>query len=178
MAGRGASGDEALERSEQGANAGLTDDQVEAQARNVRGSFSRGKTLASQKLGAYCAQPSSCSGFSAADFDTVNFQWERDLFFRGESSSSVGFTGGYVDRSTSPVTVRLYAGGIALQGNGTDANAVAEVLLHEFRHTTPQGTAMSLQYRQSQTPLPYLQRPHEIDAFRFSREVMQYAPGH
>lgn len=175
----GAASADAQERAKQGENSEVTDDQIKAQAKIVRGSLGRGRALASEKLAGYCAaQPNSCSGFAVADFDGLNFRWERDLFFPGENSKSVGFTGGYVDRSTSPVTIRLYAGGIALQGNGTGADATAAVLLHEFWHTTPQGTAMFFQYIQSGTSLPYLQRPYEIDAFRFSKEVMQYAPGH
>jgi len=124
----------------------------------------------------FCLAQGGCeTGSTAQDFEAVRFRFDRKLFFGDETYASVGLTGGYVDRSTSPPSVVLFAGGIAFQGNGTGPKAIAEVLLHEFRHASPQGTALSQQYWQSGQNLPYLQRPHEIDAFEYAREVMNHA---
>jgi RHS repeat-associated protein len=162
---------------QQGANADKNSRDVEVLTKQVRRSFSAARQLAMSALDDYCSAQGGCApGGSSVDFSAVDFKFDRKLFFGDESSASVGLTGGYVDRrSYSPPSVVLYAGGIAFQGNGTGPSAVAEVLLHEFMHVTPAGTAISQSYWQSGQSLPYLQRPHEIDAFNFAKEVMKYA---
>lgn len=159
-----------------GANAGISYKQLKALAAKVRGSFDAAHDMASEALGSYCASQGGCEpGVSEAHFEGTEFSWSKRLFFAKESEKSVGLTGAYVDRAGSAPRVVMFAGGIALQGNGTGPSALAEVLLHEFRHTTPGGSILSQQYWNSRQPLPYLQRPHETDAFRFSREVMDHA---
>ena len=161
---------------QQGANADKNDRDVEVLTKRVRTSFSAARTTAMSALEGYCSAQGGCAaGSTAQDFEAVEFRFDRKLFFGDETHASVGLTGGYPVRSTSPPSVVLYAGGIAFQGNGTGPKAVAEVLLQLFRHVSPPGNDLSQQYWESGQSLPYLQRPHEIDAFNYAKEVMKYA---
>jgi hypothetical protein len=158
-----------------GANGELGDADVDRLAKAVRSSYGGARRVALKALTAYCASQSCSAGSGSVDFGQVTFKWKKELFFPGETKDSESFTGAYVDRSTSPTTIWLYSGGIALQGRGTDYRALAEVLLHEFRHQTPGGTVLWQQYLQGGQTLPHNQRPHEIDAFNFAKQVMQHA---
>lgn len=151
-----------------GPSANLTDEQVKNLANRTKGSLQSGKELAAQKLDSYCAtSPSDCNGVSSNDLANASIRWADTAFYGNEDKSSLAFTGEYIDRSTSPPTIVLFKGGIAL-GFGPGRVGVANVLTHALRHISPGGTALSLQ----SAGKSYGVRPAEIDAFGFQRRVM------
>ena len=163
-------------KKEEGKSANLSDKAVKKMARRLKGYFKQAKIKGAAALKLYCAaSPTDCSGFTVKDFENANFNWEKKMFFRKESKKSKGFTGAYVDRSGKIPVIRLYSGGIALQGNGISVDALAEVLIHEFRHVTPHGESITKYRYKNNKQIPYKQRPHEIDAFAFSKRVMKHA---
>ncbi|MCJ8268085.1 MAG: hypothetical protein MJK04_01655, partial [Psychrosphaera sp.] len=169
-------------------NSNLSDRRIKTMARKLKRKFEEALTVGGDKLDAYCLDnPYHCNGMSGAGLKKVKYKWQKSLFRDGQDKHSTNVTGAVVDRFAEggPI-VRLYAGGLVLQGRSS-IFGLAEALLHEYRHLSKTGTTLHLAWPKIRAAnvahakslgerytIPQHLKPYEVDAFGFSEKVMNY----
>ncbi|KTF16717.1 hypothetical protein [Pseudoalteromonas sp. H105] len=119
----------------------------------------------------FCAaSPSDCAGLSVDEFDSTPFEWSKNKgsLHLDDKISKKKHTGAIVERfgpDKKVKSVQLFAGGIVLQGK-TTTSGLAEVLLHEYWHTSSPGTAAFKGGGDFETP-----------AYKWSQAVMNHDTG-
>ncbi|MBS0213415.1 MAG: hypothetical protein JSR26_09610, partial [Proteobacteria bacterium] len=163
---------------DEGANAHMTEQGLKIQAALAKSNFSDGREYALNALANYCTSTGNDCGPDTGTVDgfkSTTYRWSPKLTFDNQDQGSKDIAAGTFDPRTKAIT--LYSGGIVLQGKGIDARALAEVLLHEYRHTTNFNLKLWNDYVQTpdfKNNDIYIKRPNEIDAFDWSRKVMGF----
>ena len=162
-----------------GPSADISDDARTRMQNEVRFNKKAGGELALKQLTAMCST-NTCDAKTGtpAGFSATKFEFDSKHFYQNENPKGHFFTGGSEDPQTG--AIRLYDGGIALQLKGTGPEVVAEIMLHEYRHTLEINRQIRDTYFSDVAAglrLPakdYKQYPWEIDAFDWSNKVMRY----
>lgn len=154
-------------QNDNGANGNLDPKTLNKLSRKVQNQMIPAMSLAKAKMTSFCtASPTDCTGLSVNEFESTPFEWSKnkDYLREGDSIKKVKHIGAEVIRGPDKkvTSVQLFAGGIVLQGK-TSAAGGAEVLLHEYWHTSAPGTASYQSGGDFETP-----------AYKWSQAVMSH----
>jgi hypothetical protein len=138
-------------------------------SKKVESKMESAMRLASEKMTSFCStSPAECSDLKVEEFEKTPFEWSEEILHPDDKIKKKEHIGAEVERigpDKKVKSVHLYAGGIALQGK-TSTSGLAEVLLHEYWHTSPPGTAALKGGGDFETP-----------AFKWSQNVMKHKIG-
>ena len=159
------------QQKDKGANSNIDKKMLKKLSRKIKGKMTSAMRLAKDKMTSFCAaSPSDCTDLSVDEFDSTPFEWSKnkDSLHPDDKISKKKHIGAIVERfgpDKKVKSVQLFAGGIVLQGK-TTTSGLAEVLLHEYWHTSSPGTAAFKGGGDFETP-----------AYKWSQAVMNHYTG-
>ncbi|WP_372941880.1 RHS repeat domain-containing protein, partial [Shewanella sp.] len=159
------------QQKDKGVNGNIDKKTLKKLSRNTKNKMNSAIRLARKKMTSFCAaSPSDCVDLSVDEFDSTPFEWSKnkDSLHPDDRISKRKHIGAIVERfgpDNKVKSVQLFAGGIVLQGK-TTTSGLAEVLLHEYWHTSSPGTAAFKGGGDFETP-----------AYKWSQAVMNHDTG-